>query len=1188
MSTPASSRLPAALLDESWSAAYRFENDLNIAIKSNSNTGGENGGNHDEEQSSERFHRPSRSDRIDTSDVIAAAKGVLVKLSACPVDENAGGNGSDADVVAVSGSRPVTNHQAQEVFLELEKIKGVIRGGARSLMSSTMEPMESERIFHKDSSDEMKPKIPDAVENNGHSTISDGVNSDDYNSVLLEKENVCLREVIKQRDMDLAQARAEIKALTTRATEAEHVLQTVRRNSANAHVLDLSSISGFRKNNRSLLGSEWRTIRKGSGHSMPAPVGDRVCIPNVQDGQMAQDHIRAFLRLRPMSKLEMSRRSRNCFDIHDDNAKFTVDSLSGENDFCYDQAFGPDVGQAEIYDAVGSQVVPDLLSGINCCLMAYGLASSGRSFTLTGVLSDGKARFGVAGNYSTGGEGSGTKLQGLLLSNSAPDDPDAGITPRLLRDLFNSIRASPSSCEYVVKCSYVAVYLEKVFDLLQSQEKKSLNVQEDSRGVQIDGACEACCFEENDILGLLQRGRACLGVLSSRMNVEVNRSHSILIIKVRKIDRSKRLSTMARLQLVDLAAFEVPVKVKGQTAQELKITQKCFSAMGNVVKGLVEKGGRVPYTDSKLTSILKDALGGNCRTYLIVTASPSSYSIQEAVSTIRIGQRMRRISTSPRANIDVEADVYKECISTLGSKLEGFVVFAQRLIEASYQTSNDGSNAPSSVLWGSLAQLIDEDRNTFGGLGPFEADCRGSLAVAALERWWKEWKCLNEDVCRPQVLKAGSLKVNTKTESLLSDIQSEVVVLRRQNDLLVQEKKQKEEDMSRLKKEVKLLSLRIAELEHNLNLAEFKEKQAKLFLRQFRKICWNLQKDFLTERRIEIADITANMHGAPDLTGLIGLDTLLLEAGLIATKDIDADDEELAGGNDFLDWSQANGSSNGRDHAKGDENETDMWTTDDEVSGLLGQLCRKGAAQMDLAPERTATEASKRTKKLQQDLRQMTNKCIELQVLLNEERERIGTIVGRNKSLNVKNLTQEVFSLRKELDVMKHNAKAATWKLQELHVVNKVLSKKGKETSEHVATLEEGFQRLQETFRTTVLDSLDADAQLNDRIKSLEAIVDSLTVAQGDDAEFDALGRPVPKINTFPRGHQTLGSNVDETATTSVQRGHLFSGSLKNPDNTLCSRVGRKAKYHKRGKKKDPEMTGREKRGFHRVRSNKE
>jgi len=176
----------------------------------------------------------------------------------------------------------------------------------------------------------------------------------------------------------------------------------------------------------------------------------------------------------------------------------------------------------------------------------------------------------------------------------------------------------------------------------------------------------------------------------------------------------------------------------------------------------------------------------------------------------------------------------------------------------------------------------------------------------------------------------------------------------------------------------------------------------------------------------------ATMQGAPDLTGLIGLDTLLLEAGLIATKDIDADDEELAGGNDFLAWSNAKGAIDVRDHSQFDENDTDVWTADDEVNNLLGHLSRRGSGQVDLPLERTTVEASKQTKKLQHDLRQMTKKCIELQVLLNEERERISTLIGRNKSLNIKNLTQEVFSLRKELGVMRHNAKAATWKLQEV------------------------------------------------------------------------------------------------------------------------------------------------------------
>lgn len=144
--------------------------------------------------------------------------------------------------------------------------------------------------------------------------------------------------------------------------------------------------------------------------------------------------------------------------------------------------------------------------------------------------------------------------------------------------------------------------------------------------------------------------------------------------------------------------------------------------------------------------------------------------------------------------------------------------------------------------------------------------------------------------------------------------------------------------------------------------------------------------------------------------------------------------------------------------------------------------------------------------------------------------------------------------------------------------MNKVLSKKGKETSEHVATLEEGFQRLQETFRTTVLDSLDADAQLNDQIRSLEVVVESLTVPQSDDAEFDVLGRPATKMNLFPCGHQTVISKVDETMRIITQSGHT-SGTLKNPKNMLCLRVKRKAKFRRKRKMERTGLMKRSTRG---------
>ena len=51
------------------------------------------------------------------------------------------------------------------------------------------------------------------------------------------------------------------------------------------------------------------------------------------------ENMKVFLRLRPMNKLETSRRSKNCVDLPEDDPRcLTVDSpLEGEYDFFFDR-----------------------------------------------------------------------------------------------------------------------------------------------------------------------------------------------------------------------------------------------------------------------------------------------------------------------------------------------------------------------------------------------------------------------------------------------------------------------------------------------------------------------------------------------------------------------------------------------------------------------------------------------------------------------------------------------------------------------------------------------------------------------------------------------------------------------------------------------------------------------------------
>lgn len=65
-----------------------------------------------------------------------------------------------------------------------------------------------------------------------------------------------------------------------------------------------------------------------------------------------------------------------------------------------------------------------------------------------------------------------------------------------------------------------------------------------------------------------------------------------------------------------------------------------MSALGNCINALSKaKQTHVPYRDSKLTHALKESLGGNCKTTLLITCSPHPYNFEETVSTLQFGQR---------------------------------------------------------------------------------------------------------------------------------------------------------------------------------------------------------------------------------------------------------------------------------------------------------------------------------------------------------------------------------------------------------------------------------------------------------------------------------------------------------------------------------------------------------------------
>jgi kinesin family protein 5 len=144
-------------------------------------------------------------------------------------------------------------------------------------------------------------------------------------------------------------------------------------------------------------------------------------------------------------------------------------------------------------------------------------------------------------------------------------------------------------------------------------------------------------------------------------------------LTINQTNKKEGYSKIGKLYLVDLAGSEKISKTgaTGHTLEEAKIINKSLTTLGRVINNLTDgKSTHIPYRESKLTRVLQESLGGNSKTCLIITCSPSIYNESESLSTLRFGERAKKIKNKPKINKEITVAELQKLVTQLKENLK--------------------------------------------------------------------------------------------------------------------------------------------------------------------------------------------------------------------------------------------------------------------------------------------------------------------------------------------------------------------------------------------------------------------------------------------------------------------------------------------------------------------------------------
>ena len=289
-----------------------------------------------------------------------------------------------------------------------------------------------------------------------------------------------------------------------------------------------------------------------------------------------------------------------------------------ERKYVFNDIFTEKNNNDNVFDVSIKPMINNVINGYNSTCLAYGVTGTGKTHTIFGDL---------------------------VFKNG-----EDGIAIKACDYLFKKLSNKYFEDDFIIKVSYIEIYNENVIDLLNSESTSLMIIEDPNKGVYCQNIKEYVINNCLELKKIICQGNKRRTMAPTNQNKFSSRSHAILQISLERKSFNDEANNFdiyfSKFLMVDLAGSERGGLEKGKRREEGANINKSLFTLGSCINILSDKnksGKFIPYRDSKLTRLLKDSLGGNILTVMLVCISPSRESYDESISSLNYAARAKKI-----------------------------------------------------------------------------------------------------------------------------------------------------------------------------------------------------------------------------------------------------------------------------------------------------------------------------------------------------------------------------------------------------------------------------------------------------------------------------------------------------------------------------------------------------------------